>query len=125
LSDNEKRNAWEKIWQASDDTRKLIDERELIKLFVASVQSIKDKAISAPWLVQDVISVIDTLHTDDPVVMQELVDLCMKDTFRLNGKSDIGKRQEAGELHYAINLDRLFFSILEKSLKRNDNSLFT
>lgn len=125
LSDKEKRSAWEKIWQADNDIRKLIDERQLIRLFVASVKNIKDKNSFAPWLVQDLISAVDTIHTDDPVIMQELVDFCMSDAFGIRGKEDINKRKEAGELHYAMNLRRLFFKVLEKSLEKDDNSLYS
>lgn len=125
LTDKEKRSAWEKIWQADNDIRKLIDERQLVRLFVASVKNIKDKNSFAPWLIQDIISAIDTIHTDDPVIMQELVNFCMSDAFGITGKDDINKRKEAGELHYSMNLRRLFFKVLGKSLEKNDNSLFS
>lgn len=125
LDDNEKRDAWEKIWQADDGTRKLINERQLIKLFVSSVKNIRDKSEFAPWLVQDLISTIATIHLDDPVIMQELVNFCMGDSYGFTDEDNIDDRRNAGELHYSMNLRRLYFAILKQSLQHNDNSFFT
>ena len=125
LNDNEKRDAWEKIWQADDGVRKLIDERQLVKLFVTSVKNIKDKGQFAPWLVQDLISTIDTIHLDDPVIMQELVNFCMGDSYGFTEDDNIEDRKKAGELRYSMNLRRLYFAILKQSMRRNDNSFFT
>lgn len=125
LNDNEKRDAWEKIWQADDGTRKLINERQLIKLFVSSVKNIKDKSEFAPWLVRDLISTIATIHLEDPVIMQELVNFCMGDSYGFTDEDNINDRRNAGELHYSMNLRRLYFAILRQSLQRNDNAFFT
>lgn len=121
LDDAEKRAAWEKIWQADGDTRKLFDQRHFIKLFTASVKQVKDKRSHSPWLVQDFISAIDTIHLDDPIIMYELVDFC------LEAMLDERKHSEkfaAGDLYYYSNLRRLFFRILDTTLEKNDNSLY-
>lgn len=127
LPDNEKRDAWEKIWQAGNGARKLIDERQLIKLFVTSVKRIEDKGTFAPWLVQDLMSTIDTLQLDDPIIMEELVNFCMGDAFGFKNSDEVGAKKETGELHYSMNLRRLYFRTLEKTLENegDDNSLFS
>lgn len=122
LKDEEKRAAWEKIWQADESVRKLLDERHLVKLFIASVKNIKDKKSYSPWLVQDFISVLDTIRLDDPIIMYDLVDFCLEGML---DKRKTNEKQETGELHYYMNLRRLFFKILDLALEKDDNSLYT
>lgn len=122
LEDKEKRSAWEKIWQADESARKLLDERQLVKLFIASAKSISDKKSYSPWLVQDFISALDTIHLDDPVIMYELVDFCLE---AILDERKTSEKQKTGELHYYMNLRRLFFKILDKTLEQDDNSFYT
>lgn len=122
LEDKEKRSAWEKIWQADESARKLLDERQLVKLFIASAKSIDDKKSYSPWLVQDFISALGTIHLDDPVIMYELVDFCLE---AMLDERKTSEKQKAGELHYYMNIRRLFFQVLDKTLEQNDNSFYT
>lgn len=123
LKDNEKRAAWEKIWQANESSRKLLDERQLVELFITSTKTVKDKKLYSPWLVQDFMSTLDTIHLDDPVVMYSLVDFCLDGMLRPTQNTN--EKLATGELHYYSNLRRLFFAILDKTLEKDDNSLFT
>lgn len=122
LEDREKRSAWEKIWQADESARKLLDERQLVKLFIVSVKSVKGEKSYSPWLVQDFISTLDTIHLDDPVIMYELVDFCLE---AILDERKTNEKQRTDDLHYYMNLRRLFFQILDKTLEQDDNSFYT
>lgn len=125
LPDDEKRDAWEKIWQDHDGARALIDERQLIRLFISSVTQVDQKETVASWLLQDMISAVNAIHIDDPVILQELVTFCMNNAYGLTSTDTIEARNKNNELRYAMNTRRLLFKILEKTFERNDNSLFS
>ena len=123
LRDEEKISAWEKIWQADDDSRKLIDQRELVRLFIESIREITPKNHTAASMVRNFTSAIDTMALNDPVIMDHLTKFCLSEARGLVAKPTKSKEYEL--LRYTMGVRSLFIAILNKALESNDHSLYS
>lgn len=123
LNDKEKRAAWEKIWQSNDETRSLMDQRQLIRVFVYSIEQTRDKEEIAPWILEDFISALGKIHLNDPVILKELLHFCLGHIDKLvpdTDKSDDGKM-----LGLHMTTERLFFAIFEQVITMRAGTFYS
>ena len=123
LSDNEKVSAWEKIWHTDSQTRALLHQRDLIRLFISSTQQIKPKNTIASALVRDLTSVIDSIDLSDPIIMEYLMTFCLSEARGLAFRpTKVTSASE--EIYFTTAVRQLFIAILNKSLSKDDISLY-
>lgn len=122
LKDAEKVAAWEKLWYADEESRNLIDQRELVRLFIESLYQITSKNDTATSMVRNFISAIDTISIDDPIIMEYLIKFCLSEGGRLVNESAKGADSQ---IAYTISVRDLFMAILDKALEKNNNSLYS
>lgn len=112
LDDEQKAVIWSLTWSIDRSSRALIDERELVKIFVANLNSLGDKQNSGPNIVRDFMTNLDQIDLTDPVIHETLVGFCMQWASSLAHP----EKKEKSMLHFQMTTRRLFFDILKRDL---------
>lgn len=117
LSDQQKQIIWPLTWGLDKSTRGLIDERELINIFVKNMESTKELNAN---VLRSFINNLDQVNIVDPIVHQALINFSMKNAKNLVAHIE---DEDTERLDFGFTARDLYFELLKRDLE-NDFGLY-
>ena len=123
LDDSEIIPVWSSVWRGGEQNKKLMYQHELIKPFLDDVVRTKNLGnYESTVIVSNFISSIDTVDLTNPATIDTISNFYIKE-FRKDKKKEARTDRGMGYIVYTNSVKKLFISIVDKTLLKDDSSL--
>lgn len=117
LKANDRAAVWSLTWTKDDADRALIDERVLVKTFLDQIQDTYSTPESARDMLQSFFGYFEHLRLDDPVIYEQVLEFAVRAGEGLYTRTPTNA--EVGEYSFRHTARRLFFAVMNRSLKQS------